>query len=196
MKMKLTAIIFIVGVSVTNAIAQNEIIISRVFSSEKQNAMASKIPGILLEAFSKGEIMAYYPKNMNIPVSYSQLLYHFGYSQEAQAIINGNPWWYCESSSLPSVIPELKNCFSQYFEIGELKSINRITRMPEQNHLFIRLVFASDCAEDGFEREGPVFKIKDIAQLEKEAYRITNPRNPVYQYKIVDYLRLRSYSAR
>ncbi len=194
--MKSLAVFFIIIISVTNTIAQNEIIISRIFSSEKQNEMASKIPGILLEAFSKGEIMAYYPKNMNIPVSYAQMLYHFGYQQEAASIINANPWWYCESSPLPSVIPQLKNCFSQYFEIGELKSINRITRMPEQKHLFIRLMFASDCAADGFEREGPVFKIKDVAQLEKESHRIMNPRNPVYRYKIVDYFRLRSYSAR
>jgi len=194
--MKSLAIIIILSISASQAFAQNEIIISRVFSSEKQNEMASIIPGILLEAFSKGEIMAYYPKNMNIPVSYAQMLHHFGYNQEAKSIINANPWWYCESSPLPSVIPGLKNCFSQYFEIGEIKSINRITRMPEQKHLFIRLMFASDCAVDGFEQEGPVFKIKDIAQLEKEAHKITNPRNPVYQYKIVDYLRLRSYSGR
>jgi len=195
--MKHITVYFITFISAIATLhAQNEIIISRVFSSEKQNAMASKIPGILLEAYSKGEIMAYYPKNMNIPVNFVQMLHHFGASQEAEEMLNAHPWWYCESSASASVSSEMKQCFSQYFEIGELKQINRITRMPELKFHFIRLIFANDCSADGFEREGPVFKIKDIAKLDKQTYRLVNPRNPVYKYKIIDYLRLRTYSAR
>jgi hypothetical protein len=195
MKLIATSLLLFV-VAMDSLQAQNEIIISRVFSSEKQNAMASKIPGILLDAYSKGEIMAYYPKNRNIPVNYVQMLHHFGASQEAEEMLNASPWWYCESSASAKVNAEMEQCFSQYFEIGELKQINRITRMPELKHLFIRLIYANDCSADGFEREGPVFKIKDVAKLEKEVYRLVNPRNPVYKYKIIDYLRLKSYSAR
>ena len=194
--MKIISIYFIFFFTSTAILkAQNEIIISRVFNSEKQNAMASKIPGILLEAFSKGEIVAYYPKNANIPVNFVQMLHHFGASQQAEDMLNASPWWYCESSGSATINTEIKQCFSQYFEIGELKQINHITKMPEKNH-FIRLIYASDCSPDGFERQGPVFKIKDIAKLDKQEYRLMNPRNAVYKYKIIDYLRLRTYSAR
>ncbi|QSE97244.1 hypothetical protein [Fulvivirga lutea] len=171
-------------------------IVSRVNLEVKQNQMAAEIPKILIDAFSRGDIDAYYPKKTNVPVSYSQFLYHFGMTERAfRALMQTSPGWECENAKPVPVDGHVLKCMQYEFEIVEQMQRNNVTYEQERKLKYIRLVFSSNCTLDGVDVEGPVFKIADIADLTDQRYGVTNVQNPAVKYSILELLRLKLYSA-
>jgi hypothetical protein len=174
-------------------LAQGPVEISTVFSSEKQNLMASEIPGLLLEAYRNGDIAAYYPQNMNVRIPYVQFLQHYGESEKAAQILSAPPAWFCDGTRYPKLEPGKQQCFKERFEIGEQVVRNDVTMMPEKKQAFIRLIFSAECHDIGATL-GPVFKIDEMERL-GSAYRITNPQNSAVKYRLYELIKLRLYHA-
>ena len=191
--------ITIIGIVFGNAIslhAQNDIITSRVQLSEKQNKPAAAIPDILLKAYSKGDINAYYPKDMERVVSYPQFLNHFGMEARAyNAISNDKPAWFCKAQNEVKVDPYALKCMSYEFEIGERSIRNHITYQQEIKMVYVKVIYSSTCTSSGLEKEGPVFRMKDIRKLKDKEYKIVNAENSAMNYKVADYLDLRLFRA-
>lgn len=184
----------------TGALAQllgQQYIISRVNLKEKQNQMAASIPKILLDAYSNGDIQAYYPKNMDIPVSYAQFLNHFGMTDKAyRELVSESPVWFCRDKKPVPADGFVIKCMQYNMEIGEKQYRNNITYAQEKKLNYVKIIYASECAIDGVETEGPVFKIGDISKLTDRSYGIINPQNPAVVYSVSDLLKLKLYSVR
>ncbi|MDW3192032.1 MAG: hypothetical protein R8G66_06700 [Cytophagales bacterium] len=166
-----------------------------VFASEKQNKMASQIPGLLLKALMKGDIAAYYPQQTNLPVNYVQVLDHFGQPDQALAMLEDAPSWFCYQKPR-KVDPDLNECFSDRFELLEAMKRDRVSQMSKREIIGIRLIHNAVCSPAAIDRYGPVFRIQDINQLSGQAYAINNPNNGAIQYSIKDLLALRLFAAR
>lgn len=175
--------------------AQGNLKLTRVFSSEKQNEMASKIPSLLLEAYRNGDIAAYYPEKMNLRIPYAQFLQHYGERSKAQRAIADNPDWYCEETEMPKLDNWRLDCLSRQFELGERLGQNRVTMQNEFIQEFIRLVHSSECDPRGFDTYGPVFLLSDIEKLKQKQYKLVNPQNSAVTYNIIDAMRLRLFNA-
>lgn len=166
-----------------------------VFAGEKQNQMASQIPGLLLKALMQGEIEAYYPQQTNRQVNYIQVLNHFGKPDQALALLEDAPSWYCYQKPR-KLDPDLKACFSDRFELLEAMKRDRVSQMSKRTVIGIRLIHNAACSPAAIDRYGPVFRIQDINQLSGQAYAINNPNNGAVQYSIKDLLALRLFAAR
>lgn len=188
--------LLIIILSLMAGIADAQVKVSTVFGSEAQNAMAAKIPGLLLEAYRNGHIKAYYPAQPNQVIPYAQFLQHFGEGTKAQQVIATGPDWFCGDQEMPKASKEVLDCLSQQFEIGERLVENRVTRMNELKQEFIRLIFPSECHPAAIDTYGPVFKINDLRKIIGKAYRIPNPENDAISYSIEDVMRLRLFKAR
>jgi hypothetical protein len=169
--------------------------LSLIFSSEPQNAMASDIPKLLLEAYRQGDIRAYYPRSPNVPIPYAQFIQRYTGSAKAQEILKGNPSWFCEESELPRLSKATLSCLSEKFELGEKLEVNRVSMQNELKQYFIRLIHSEACDPRGFETYGPFFKMRDIETLTQKPYRMINPQNQAITYSIIDVMRLRLFSA-
>ena len=169
--------------------------LSIVFSSEPQNAMASSIPKLLLEAFREGDIAAYYPQSPGVSMPYTQFLQHYGESAKAQQSLTGNPTWFCVESELPRLDRAILDCLSRKFELGEKLVVNRVTMQNEMQQEFIRLVHSETCDPRGFETYGPLFRVRDIEKLTQKQYRMINPQNLAVTYNIIDVMRIRLFNA-
>lgn len=193
MKRTFTSILCLVALG---ALAQNGFIKSRVYLEEKQNKPAAAIPKILLDAYSKGDIRAYYPKDLERTVPYAQFLNHFGMESQAyQVIADDMPPWFCGKRSVVEVDPTINRCMQYYFEIGERSVRNNITYQQEIKLAYIKVIYSADCTASGLEKEGPVFRIGDIRKLKDNAYKIMNAQNSSFSYKVADYLDLRLFRA-
>jgi hypothetical protein len=185
---------FIIGCLFTTLNAQ-EVKLSRVFAGEPQNAMASKIPILLLEAYRKGDIAAYYPENLKVRIPYAQFLKHYGESAKAQTVISENPSWFCDQTPMPKLENWRMDCLSKQFELGEVFVRNQVTMMNEYKQQFIRLVHSSECDPRGFDTYGPVFLVVDIEKLKQKEYRLVNQKNNAMTYLIIEVLQLRLFNA-
>ena len=166
-----------------------------VFTSEPQNKMAGKIPGLLLKALKQGDIAAYYPQRTDRRVNYVQLLDHFGRPEQVLAMLEKAPDWYCQQETA-TVDPHLNECFSGRFELLESIKRDRVSQMSKKEVVGIRLIHDGACAPAAIDRYGPVFRIEDINRLSGPGYRIINPRNSAVQYSVGDLLALRLFAAR
>lgn len=170
--------------------------LSIVFASEPQNAMASDIPKLLLEAYRQGDIRAYYPSYPNVPIPYAQFVQRYAGSAKAQETLKGNPSWFCEESELPRLSRSTLACLSEKFELGEKLEVNRVSMQNEMKQYFIRLIHSETCDPRGFETYGPFFKMRDIENLTQKPYRMINQQNNAVTYSIIDVMRLRLFKAR
>jgi hypothetical protein len=169
--------------------------LSRIFASEPQNMMASRIPPLLLEAYRQGDIVAYYPENLKVRIPYAQFLKHYGESAKAQKVIGQNPSWFCEQNTSPKLGNWRLDCLSKQFELGERFGQNKVTMENEFKQEFIRLVHSNECDPRGFETYGPVFLVSDIEKLKGKQYRLVNQKNNAVTYSIIDVMRLRLFNA-
>lgn len=178
-----------------NTIAQsNRVKKSRVALGEKQNKPAANIPEILLEAYSKGEISAYYPSAQNKRVPYSQFLYHFGMEAKANIQVEkGSPYWFCNKEKPVAIDQEVMDCMKYSFEIGEESYRNNITYQLDKRMIYVKVIYSNECTDDGLEIEGPVFRISDIRKLNERRHKIVNAQNSAVSYTISDYLALRLF---
>ena len=176
---------------------QNYVEKSRVYLSEKQNKTASAIPALLLEAYSKGDIKAFYPKDSKREVIYSKFLNNFWSTIKAnQAIGNDYPSWFCADKEV--IVPDnfLIKCMQYNFEIGEQEFRNNITYQQEKKLVYVKVIYSGECSANGLEKEGPIFLIKDIKRLKSTGkYKLTSPENQAFSYSIMDYLNLRLFRA-
>jgi hypothetical protein len=163
--------------------------ISTVFSQEPQNKMARHIPGLLMKAFSEGEINAYYPNDLNRKIPLAQFYYHFGERDLAVDALTQSPTWYCNSKT-PQPNRLLQDCFSIKFDIA-----NQLTN-GKKKPVFIRLTYDATCSPSGISIMGPVFRFSEIAKLNRKTYPIINPQNQAVSYSIADVLQLQLYSSR
>lgn len=194
MKVLLT-VLFLTGALVP--LFGQQYITSRINLKERQNQMAASIPKILLDAYSKGDIQAYYPKNMDVPVSYAQFLNHFGMINKAyRELVNESPVWFCRDKKPVPADGFVIKCMQYKMELGEKQYQNNITYAQEKKLNYVKIIYASECAVDGVETEGPVFKIGDISKLTDRSYGIVNPQNPAVVYSVSDLLKLKLYSVR
>jgi len=194
---RVSLIILIVVLSAVKSFSQNKLVVSRVYLDEKQNKPAKAIPKILLEAYSKSDIKAHYPKDWRIEVPYMQFLNHFGMATKAQNLVASNsPYWFCRKPKQIPVDSDVLNCMQYSFEIGEQVSRNRITYEQEVKIVYVKLIYSDQCSADSIEKEGPVFKMQDIAKLRGSGYRIVNYNNPSVTYSVEEYLKLRLFNAR
>ena len=169
---------------------------SRVNLLEKQNKPASKIPEILLKAYSNGEIKAYYPQALKKQVPYAQFLNHFGMAAKAnRQIANGQPSWFCKKAKPLAVDDDVLSCMQYSFEIGEESYRNNVSYQQSIRMVYVKLIYSNQCTADGLEKEGPVFKIKDIRKLIEREHKIINAQNSAVSYTIGDYLALRLFRA-
>jgi hypothetical protein len=193
MKRTFTSILCLLALA---ALGQNGFIKSRVYLEEKQNKPASAIPKILLDAYSKGDITAYYPKNLEKPVPYAQFLNHFGMESKAyQVIANDYPSWFCGKLPLVEIDPSVTQCMQYSFEIGERSVRNNISYQQEMKLAYVKVIYSGECSASGVEKEGPVFRLGDIRKLKSYAYKIVNTQNSSISYKVADYLDLRLFRA-
>jgi hypothetical protein len=177
-------------------LGQNGFLKSSVYLEEKQNKPAAAIPKILLEAYSKGDITAYYPKNLEKQVSYAQFLNHFGMESKAyQVIADDTPDWFCHDGPVVQVDAMVIDCMQYAFEIGERSVRNNVTYQQEIKLAYVKLIYSGECSASGFEKEGPVFRLGDIRKLKSSAYKIVNAQNSSVSYKVADYLDLRLFRA-
>jgi len=173
---------------------QSDFITSRVYLTEKQNKPAAVIPKILLEAYSKGDIEAYYPRDLEQRVSYAQFLNHFGMEAKAyQQISNDSPAWFCGQRQEVDVDLSVTQCMQYAFEIGERSVRNNITYQQEIKLAYIKIIYSGECTASGVEKEGPVFRLGDIRKLKSNKYKIVNAQNSSVSYKVADYLDLRLF---
>lgn len=178
------------------ALGQNGFIKSRVYLEEKQNKPAAAIPKILLDAYSKGDITAYYPKNLEKMVSYAQFLNHFGMESKAyQVMANDYPDWFCGKRPVVKIDPSVMDCMQYSFEIGERSIRNNITYQQEIKLAYIKVIYSGECSASGLEKEGPVFRLGDIRKLKSTEYKIVNAQNSSVSYKVAEYLDLRLFRA-
>lgn len=176
---------------------QAQEIVSKVMLKEKQNQMAAEVPKILIDAMSRGDIVGYYPKNIKIPVTYSQFLYHFGMTERAyRALMKTSPGWDCEETKPVPVDDYVLDCMQYQFEIVEQMERNNVTYEQERKMKYVRLIFSNTCTLDGLDVAGPIFKVSDIGDLVDHRYGIINPQNPAIKYSVLELLRLKLYSAR
>lgn len=181
---------------IANHVYAQQYAVSKVNLKEKQNKMASSIPAILLDAYSKGHIKAYYPKNINVPVAYTQFLNHFGMQEKARLeLLNENPFSFCYEKKKISVDIYVINCMQYRLEIFEKVQKNHVTYEMEKKVDFVKIIYSSECTSDGLDVEGPVFKMNDINKLRNSSYEITNPQNPAVTYRVAEFLFLKLYSS-
>jgi len=178
-----------------SAFGQNEMQLSLVFAGEPQNKMASRIPALLMEAYRKGAIAAYYPASPNVRIPYAQFLKHYNESAKAQQALTGNPDWFCAESELPKINNYLQGCLSERFELVEKWTVNRVTMQNELQPEYIRLIHSETCDPRGFETYGPMFKLSDIEKLKQKQYRLINPQNQAGTYSIFECVKLRLFNA-
>lgn len=190
-KLSITLFLCLITLSV---FGQNYYIKSRVYLKEKQNKPAAAIPEILLNAYSKGDIKAYYPKQLKTPVSYAQFLNHFGMESKAyQEIANNLPVWFCNKRNDVKIDPSVKKCMQYSFEIGEVSVRNNITYQQDIKMAYVKVIYSGECTTTGVEIEGPVFKLGDIRKLKKSEYKVVNYENTSMSYYVADYLNLRLF---
>ena len=191
--MKAALLIVLLSITVNVAFSQRYIV-STVNLKEKQNKMAAAIPGILLDAYSKGDIKAYYPKNINISVPYVQFLHHFGMPEKAQLeLMNYKPFAFCFKRKVIPTDGFIINCMEYSIEIVEKLERNHITYETEKKLDFIKFIYSGKCAADGLEMEGPIFKISDMQKLRDRSYAIQNPQNSASHFSVYELLQLRLY---
>ncbi len=186
---------FAITVCLLPLFGQQPVQLSLVFSSEPQNAMAAKIPALLLEAYRQGHIAAYYPEKSDLRVPYAQFLKRYGDAANAQEVLKQNPDWFCEPAGMPKLNSASLSCLSIRFELGEKWVVNRVTMQNELQIDFIRLIHSETCDPRGFDTYGPMFKISDIEKLTQKHYRLVNTRNQAVTYSIIEALRLRLFNA-
>ena len=167
----------------------------RISTLEKQNKVAKDIPRLLLQAWCKGDINAYYPKNQNVELTYAQFLEHFGMEKRAYTVLDNQvPEWFCEEQPLECIPidPYTMQCLQYEVELGEENYFNKNTARQEKKLEYIKLIYSSNCTVRGIEIEGPVLKINDIKKLPK-SYKVTNPENDASALPIWSYLTLGNY---
>ncbi|MEO1054750.1 MAG: hypothetical protein AAFX87_29225 [Bacteroidota bacterium] len=164
---------------------------------ERQNRAAAKIPGILLKAYAKGDIKAYYPRDTKREAPFRQFLNHFGMASKAYASLSSDqPFWFCRERSFIEVDPDVTDCMSYRFELVEQSYKDPITYEQKTRMLYIRLIYSSECSLSGIDKEGPIFKIGDIKKLKKSSeYAVPNYQNAAVTYTVSDFLTLRLFSA-
>ncbi|MDH5365977.1 MAG: hypothetical protein OEW67_03265 [Cyclobacteriaceae bacterium] len=192
-KLSITLFLCLITLSV---FGQNYYLKSRVYLEEKQNKPAAAIPEILLDAYSKGDIKAYYPQQLKTPVPYAQFLKHFGMESKAyQEIANDHPIWFCNKRNNVKIDPYVKKCMQYSFELGEVSVRNNITYQQDIKMVYVKVIYSGECTTTGLEVEGPVFKLGDIRKLKNREYKIVNYENTSISYNVADYLNLRLFRA-
>ena len=168
---------------------------TRISIKEKQNLVTKDIPVLLLEAWCKEEITAYYPKNQNVEMSYAQFLNHFGMEQRAYTVLDNQvPDWFCnEQQKCIPIDGYTMNCFQYEVELGEENYFNRQTSRNEKRIDYVKLIYSSICTARGIEVEGPVFKMKDIKRLDKQKYKVRNAQNNAASLPIWSYLTIGNF---
>lgn len=175
---------------------QDQYVVSTVNLKVKQNRPTANIPEILLLAYSRGDIKAYYPRNPELSVSYVQFLLHFGMTEKAAQVIRSEaPEWFCQKEKEVKVAGNVIDCMKHKMEVIEKRFKNHITYQMEQKIEYVKLIYSSECTTDGLEKEGPLFKLSDINRLTKSEYKIINPNNPAVSYYVADFLKLRLFAA-
>ena len=134
---------------------------------EKQNHIIRGLPEILLKAYCRGEIPAYYPKYIKAQVSYSEFLNYADIedpSYDAQGLLCPNE--FCDISK------ENLKMFNQTLEFLEIEKRAHVGQEPSKDIKYIVLkIFDNDKRYNG-----PVFFVKDILAL-SEKYQLYNPNN-------------------
>lgn len=170
---------------------------TRISIKEKQNKAAKDLPPLLLKAWCDGEISAYYPKSLDTKLSYSQFLYHFGMEELAyKTVDNDVPEWFCneEKTSCGKIDEYTLSCFQFEVELGEENYFNRNKLTQEKRIDYVKLIYSNNCTYTGLELEGPVFKMSDIKNLNKEKYNIQNPINDATTLDIWSFLTIGNFS--
>jgi len=177
---------------VVNIFGQGNVEETKVYLMDKQNQTAKAIPRLLLDAYSRGDIEAYYPLDRQSSVSYAQFLSHFGMVSESYKVVeNDFPSWFCNSREVILPSEELIKCMQNNFELAEKPFKNTVTNLQEKKMVYVKLIYSAKCTAAGMEKEGPIFKIRDIKKLKnRRRYKIVNPTNSAVTYTIADYLSL------
>ncbi|MEL7004210.1 MAG: hypothetical protein AAFN93_15935, partial [Bacteroidota bacterium] len=143
-------VIFALFISVSAIGQPRKIKKSRVNLSEKQNKPASAIPTILIDAYSRGEIKAYYPNSLKHEVPFAQFLHHFGMRPKAQRqLAGGQPFWFCADVLTVKVDKEVMDCMNYSFEIGEEVFRNNITYQQDKRMIYVKVIYSKECSTDG-----------------------------------------------
>lgn len=187
MKSILITILTLTAYTVT---AQRGLYESAVFSSEPQNRMISRVPKLLLEAYRNGDVPAYYPKAIKTPVPYHQFLAHFVGGAQAVNALQAGPDWFCDRR-LPALDQGQLSCFSDKFLLFKINTTEKA-----KEHVYVQLIQTGDCAQAGYDRPGPIFRVTDIARLTSKVYPLVNPQNGAVTYSINDALLLHLYADR
>tara|TARA_B100001287_G_scaffold170772_1_gene143688 strand:- start:4374 stop:5015 length:642 start_codon:yes stop_codon:yes gene_type:complete len=150
-------------------IAQEErITLNRIRLIEKQNQIIRGLPKILLEAYCKGEITAYYPKYIKAQVSYSEFLNYSGLKDPTyneQGLLCPNEFCNLSQDNL--------KMFNRALEFLEIEKRAHVGQEPFKDIKYVILKIYDDKNNS---YNGPVFFVKDILKL-SEKYRLYNPKN-------------------
>lgn len=165
---------------------------TRIAIKEKQNLVIRDISSLLLKAWCKGDIIAYYPNNQNIEMSYAQFLEHFGMEKRAYIMLNNQvPDWFCnEHQKCLPIDAYTMSCLQYEVELGEENYFNKQTSRNEKRLDYVKLIYSSICTLKGVEIEGPVFKVNDIKNLDKLKYKVRNPQNVAASMPLWSFLTL------
>ena len=163
---------------------------SRVDFRELQNQPAKTIPRMLLSAFCRGEIKAYFPNSPETAMHYDDFLDHFGLtpsSNEREA--ENDASLPCLDASCLTPDPWVLGCFSVYMDADEQTVFDNRTSKYVKKITAVRLVYSAECNPANLDYNGPVFRMEDIQSL-SDTYMVTNPQNTAASLNIYDYLEL------
>ncbi len=162
----------------------------RVDNVEKQNVFTRELAKKLIKAFQNGKITAYYPMDMDKPMSYSSFLAHYGAPQtEISTDITSS--LSCPENTGLQLDPWLLSCLTRYLEIYETQGFNKVKSRYTHDIHYVRLIFPADCSYKGIDTYGPVFKWKDIIHIHDKIY---NPYNYAMKYTPKDIFKLRLFN--
>tara|TARA_B100001057_G_C22645277_1_gene869826 strand:- start:38 stop:676 length:639 start_codon:yes stop_codon:yes gene_type:complete len=153
---------------------------------EKHNQILKGLPEILLEAYCKGEIAAYYPKYLKAQVSFKEFM-NYAYLEDPTYNDQGTlcPGEYCKLSK-----EDLK-LFQRTIEFVEIEKRAQVGQEPSKMIYYLILKIH----KDGKNYNGPVFFAKDILAL-KEKYKLYNPKNDAAPISIQKLFLARMFSSR
>lgn len=160
-------------VTIWNFGQDERITLNEVNLGEKHNQILRGLPEILLKAYCKGEISAYYPKYLKAKVSFSEFLNYSDIedpSYNEQGLLCPNE--YCDINK-----EDLK-MFNKVLEFVEIEKRAQVGQEPSKIIYYIRLKIKKKdfyLNEDKY-YNGPVFFTRDILAL-GEKYKLFNPKN-------------------
>jgi hypothetical protein len=153
---------------------------------EKHNQILRGLPKILLEAYCKGEIAAYYPNYPKAQVSFTEFL---NYANMA------DPTYNQEGLMCPSEFCQLSKedllTFQNKMEFLEIEQRAQVGQEPSKLIYYIRLKVLNK----GEFYNGPVFYTSDILAL-GDRYKLYNPKNDAAPLSIKKVLLARMFSSK